>query len=132
MELKTVIDSNLMRLEDRIYFSLPFILRSLGTLVVVLLIIAYALFQARHLISGPIIKLVESIPSTISTSTVLVHGTAENIISLSLNGRAIFTTDSGEFKETVTLPVGYSILTIEAIDRYGAHSRLLRNVVRTE
>ncbi len=101
-------------------------------MVVVLLIIAYALFQARHLISGPIITLIEPIPSTISTSTVVVHGTAENIVSLSLNGKAMFTTDSGEFKKTVTLPVGYSILTIEAIDRYGAHSRLLRNVVRTE
>lgn len=121
-----------MQLQDRVYISLPFILRSVGTVCVVLLVIGYALFQARHLISGPIITLIEPIPPTIATSTVVVHGTAENIISLSLNGRPMFTTDSGEFRETVTLPIGYTILTIEAVDRYGAHSRLLRNVVRTE
>jgi len=121
-----------MHLDDRMYVSLPFILRSIGTVCVVVLIIAYALFQARHLISGPIIRLIDPIPSTIATSTILVHGTAENIVSLSLDGRPMFTTDSGEFHETVTLPIGYTILTIEAVDRYGAHSRLLRNVVRTQ
>jgi hypothetical protein len=128
---RTVTDSS-MHLDDRMYISLPLILRSVGTVCIMALVIAYALFQARHLISGPIIKLLDPIPSTVATSTILVHGTAENIVSLSLDGRPIFTTDSGEFHETVTLPIGYTILTIEAVDRYGAHTRLLRNVVRTE
>ncbi len=119
-----------MEFEDRFYLSLPFFLRVLLGILVIGLVIAYALFQARHLISGPTISLIEDIPSVISTSTIIVHGKAENIISLSLNGKPIFTTDEGVFKEVVTLPSGYTILTIEAVDRYGARTRLERNIVR--
>ena len=121
-----------MEFEDRFYLSLPFVLRILLGIVIVTLIVGYALFQARHLISGPTITLLEEIPSVIATSTITVHGKAENIVSLSLNGRPIFTTDEGIFEEVVTVPNGYTIVTIEAVDRYGAHTRLERNVVRKE
>lgn len=121
-----------MDFEDRIYFSLSLALRILISVVITVLIVVYVLFQARHIITGPTITLLENIPPTISTSTITVYGKAENIVSLSLNGRPIFTTDEGIFKEVVTLPNGYTIVTIEAVDRYGAHTRLERNVVRKE
>lgn len=121
-----------MDFEDRFYFSLSFILRCIISVVIAVLIVVYVLFQARHLITGPTITLLADIPPTTATSTIIVYGKAENIISLSLNGRPIFTTDDGIFKEVVTLPNGYTIVTIEAVDRYGAHTRLERNVVRKE
>lgn len=120
-----------MEFEDRFYLSLPLVLRIVLGIVIVLLIVVYALFQARHLITGPTITLLGDIPSVISTSTVTIQGKAENIVSLSLNGKPIFTTDEGVFEEVVTLPKGYTIVTIEAVDRYGARTRLERNVVRT-
>jgi hypothetical protein len=119
-----------MDFEDRFYISLPGFLKIVGALLVVALIGGYVLFQARHLISGPIITLTEDIPATVATSTVTIRGVATNIINLSLNGRPIFTTDEGVFEEAVVLPIGYTIVTIEAADRYGATARLERSILR--
>lgn len=121
-----------MYFADRFFFSLPTALRIFFGIIVVVLIVAYALFQARHLITGPIITLSEPLPAVISTSTFMVRGKAENIVSLSLNGRPIFTTDEGTFEEVVTLTEGYTILTIEAKDRYGNTERLEHNIVRAQ
>lgn len=122
--------SSPMHFADRAFFSLPTALRIFFSIIVVALIVAYALFQARHLITGPIITLTDPLPAVISTSTITVRGRAENIVSLSLNGRPIFTTDEGTFEEAVTLVEGYTILTIEARDRYGNAERLEHNIVR--
>lgn len=121
-----------MDFEDRVYISLPFALKAVGAIVVVCLIVLYALFQARHVLLGPQITLLEELPATVATSTVTVRGTAENIVSISLNGRPIFTTDEGAFEEVVILPPGYTIVTIEAVDRYGSSARIERGIVRTD
>jgi hypothetical protein len=120
-----------MDFEDTIHISLPFVLKTIGAVVVVCVIVLYALFQARYVLLGPEITLIEELPPTVATSTVVVRGTAENIISITLNGRPIFTTDEGVFEEVVILPPGYTIVTIEAVDRYGSVTRLERGVVRT-
>ena len=120
-----------MDYEDRVYISLPFALKALGAVIVVCLIVAYALFQARHVLLGPQITLEDELPAMVATSTVMVRGTAENIVSISLNGRPIFTTDEGAFEEVVILPPGYTIVTIEAVDRYGSTARIERGIVRT-
>ncbi|MFM2374280.1 MAG: Glucodextranase, domain [Candidatus Parcubacteria bacterium] len=120
-----------MDFEDRFYVSLPYILKVCGGIAITLLIVGYVIFQARHLISGPTITLLQDFPTTLATSSVSIRGKATNIISLSLNGRPIFTTDEGVFEEVVVLPVGYTVVTIEAADRYGATTRLERHVLRT-
>lgn len=120
-----------MDFEDRFYVSLPFILKVLCGIAITVLIIGYVVFQSRHLISGPSITLERDFPATIATSSVTIRGTATNIITLSLNGRPIFTTDEGVFEEVVVFPVGYTIVAIEAADRYGATTRLERHVLRT-
>ena len=58
-----------MDFEDRFYLSLPVVLRVLLGIAITILIIGYALFQARHLITGPTITLLDDIPGVIATST---------------------------------------------------------------
>jgi hypothetical protein len=112
--------------------TLPGLLKVVGSILLGIMVLGYVIFQARHLIVGPQITLTSDVPASIATSSVVIQGIAENITSLSLNGRTIFTTDTGVFEEVVVLPIGYTMVTIEAVDRYGAHARLERGVVRTK
>lgn len=111
---------------------------SLGTVIYALLllcliggIVSYVLFQARHIIEGPLITLDAEPTHMQSGTTVTLVGTAENITTLSLNGRTIFTDDQGHFEETVVLPVGYTVVTLTAQDRYGRQRSLERGFVRS-
>src|SRR5690606_34355895 len=100
--------------------TIPFNTRTVGTylrwlcmLCIALAIVAYALFQARFLLTGPALALeIEPVPVQ-STPTIAISGTAKNITSLTLNGRTIYTTEAGVFEELVILEKGYTIVTLE-------------------
>jgi hypothetical protein len=90
---------------------------------------AYLLFQARLLLGGPSIVL-DPEPAPVQTSaTAVISGHAANIAELTLNGRPIYTTDTGVFEEELVLETGYTIMTLEATDRYGNTERLERTFV---
>jgi hypothetical protein len=81
--------------------------------------IVYTLFQARLLIEGPQI-LVTNEPQTVQyTRTLVIQGNALNIVSLFLNGRPIVTDETGKFSETIVLENGYTVVRLDATDRYG-------------
>lgn len=101
----------------------------LGAVVIVLLII-YGLFQARFLISGPILTLSTEPPYETTDSVITLKGQAQNIIELTLNGRTIYTTDDGSFSEALILASGYTVVTFEGTDRYGNTTRLERTIVK--
>ena len=83
-------------------------------------ILGYALFQARNIISGPIVIVQEpENGATLDYSLVDIKGTAKNISHISMNDRQIFTDDKGEFNEKLLLSYGYNIITIKAKDRFG-------------
>lgn len=92
---------------------------------------AYIAFQARFLIAGPRIVLENEPPSVQNNPTITLSGTARNISSISLNGRRIFTDESGYFKEALVLENGYTIATITAVDRYGRETSVVRPFVYT-
>lgn len=114
----------------RRHFSLGTLLYGGILLAAISLLALYALFQARHVILGPQITLQPDTYDGVS-ATVLLHGTAENIVSLTLNGRAIYTDDQGNFDEELVLPVGYTVITLTAEDRYGRVRYTDREYVRT-
>jgi len=92
-------------------------------------LVLYGVFQARFLLEGPVLALAYE-PETVQTSpTVSLVGTAENITSLTLNGRTIYTTDTGAFEELIVLEKGYTVVTLEAADRYGKEVTLERTFV---
>jgi hypothetical protein len=53
------------------------------------------------------------------SSLVKINGNAENSVLLSLNGREIFIDENGNFSETVGLLAGYSVISLEAKDKFG-------------
>lgn len=83
------------------------------------LIAFYALFQARYLILGP--RLTVEAPqngAVLDSDVVTIKGTALNIAYLTLNGRPIYTDTKGNWEEKVVAPLGYSIMTVSARDRF--------------
>jgi hypothetical protein len=94
-------------------------------------LLLYIAFQARFLIVGPEITLLNEPDSVQNSPTVTLTGTARNIAKITLNGRQIFTDQSGYFSEALVLENGYTIATITAIDRYGRETNVVRSFVYT-
>jgi hypothetical protein len=110
-------------------FSLQAIVRWFFAVAIVALLLFYIAFQARHLIEGPVITLLDE-PGTVQEGRVVTFsGKTENIVNLTLNGRPIFTDNAGNFSETVVLEDGHSIMTLKARDRYGRETQIERQLV---
>lgn len=101
-----------------------------GTLVL-LAMLSYVLFQARFLIGGPQVALEEELSMVQSERQITLRGVAANITAITLNGRSIETNQAGYFEETVILENGYTIVSIEAADRYGRTTKVERAFVYT-
>lgn len=82
-------------------------------------LIWYGFFQARLLIAGPSLSLDETLPVSYTERVITLTGSAQNVSTITLNGRLIFTDDSGRFSERLVLERGYTIMTLRAVDRYG-------------
>lgn len=107
------------------------ILKALFIFLFLCLIVAYVLFQARFLITGPEITL-KSEPSTQQNERIIIlEGSARNITHLWLNDRQIYTDEQGNFKEELVLENGYTITTLKAKDRYGRETKVVRSFVYT-
>lgn len=87
--------------------------------VTVCLIVLYTLFQARFLLSGPMITFTHELPIEQTERVVDLEGEAQNIVKLALNGRQIYTDKNGYFREALVLENGYTVATLQAHDRYG-------------
>lgn len=84
----------------------------------------YIHFQARYFIAGPQVSL-ESPTGTVQNRQIIdVSGVAQNITDITLNGRKIYTDESGHFTEPLVLEHGYTIMTIVAKDRFGRFTSL--------
>jgi hypothetical protein len=101
----------------------PFMMRTIVSGLLILFVVAgllaYTGWQARFLLAGPQVTITNQLPFTQQDRVVYLEGNAENIVRMTLNGRQIFTDESGQFREMVVLENGYTTATIEAYDRYG-------------
>ena len=92
-------------------------------LVLIILTVAYGLFQARTLIQGPILEIAYPTPGeTITGQLYEVRGNAYNVSRVKINGRAITTDLEGNFRETMVTPDGLEVLFIEAENRLGRYT----------
>ncbi|MEX1028073.1 MAG: hypothetical protein WD049_08740 [Candidatus Paceibacterota bacterium] len=105
----------------------------IATGVIVLCLLAgYGAFQARHMISGPVVAIQSPHNgATIHTSLVTIEGTTANISAIRLNDRAIYINEQGAFEEPVVLARGYNVITISATDRFGREVTDTVEVVHT-
>lgn len=89
---------------------------------VLVVTVGYGLFEGRKLLEGPRLTVESPVDgSATSTSMVVVSGEAHNIAFLSINGRQAYTDSRGHFTETLSPPPGYTVLVVEAEDRFGRH-----------
>jgi len=89
-------------------------------ITVVVLVIGYGLFEARRILEGPVITIESPKDGSATSSTgILIAGKAENISFLSVNDKQSFTDESGHFSELLSLPAGFTVLTVAATDRFG-------------
>lgn len=102
-------------------------------LVITLLIVGYVLFQSKNLISGPQVTVIEPKDgATLSYNLVTVKGSAKNIAYIHLNDRLIFIDETGQFNEKLIAPPGYSIIKIEAQDKFGKSTKQFIHVYLPE
>lgn len=113
----------------------PFPFRSLLFSVLMglllLLLLCYVLYQARFLLLGPQVVLFDHPTPLQQTRVVELEGQVFNIVKATLNGRPLFTDESGYFKEALILENGYTIATLEAQDRYGRTTTIRRSFIYT-
>lgn len=107
------------------------ILLFIGSLLAVSLIVGYILFQARFLLAGPQITLIDEPGVQHNERTIFLTGVTHNITYLWLNDRPIYTDSAGNFKEALVLENGYTITTLRARDRFGRETRVERAFVYT-
>ena len=94
-------------------------LRFVGALVLLVVVFGYTLFQARHLIRGPVVTIhTPQNGSTVSEPLLVIEGTTQNISFIDLNDRQIFVDEEGQFSEKLLLAYGYTIMTIRARDKF--------------
>lgn len=108
------------------------ILISSVVLVGALAILGYVVFQARFLIEGPLVSLMPEPAIVQHERQVTIEGIAKNITAITLNGRPIVTNEVGEFKEPVVLENGYTVVRIDARDRFGREVSLEQPFVYVE
>lgn len=98
----------------------------------ILLVVGYALFEARRLIEGPELAILSPTSgSATSSALVTIRGTAKNISFLTINDAPSFTNEAGEFVYRFAPPPGYTVVTVAAADRFGrrAQTSITINVV---
>ena len=96
---------------------------SLAALIIVFAVLSiggYGLFEAGRLIEGPVITIEYPIDGSATSSTgVLIAGEAQNISFLTINDLPSYTDKSGHFSELLSIPPGFTVLTVRAVDRFG-------------
>ncbi len=65
-----------------------------------------------------------------SSSLAFIKGTAPKATFISLNGREIFIDKEGNFSETISILPGFSVITIDAKDKFGKTAEKKFEIVR--
>ena len=85
----------------------------------VFFIIGYAFTRTKTLVQGPSIEIFSpKMGEVVHHELIEVDGKVTNVSTVRLDGREIHTNEKGEFGEKLLVPRGYSILQVEAQDRF--------------
>ena len=100
-----------------------------GIVLIVVLVLFYVHFQARNIIQGPALTLTDNLSAVQNERIITLHGTARNVVKLTLNGKEIHTDESGVFAHTLVLENSYTIMSLNAQDRFGRTTSLVKEFV---
>ena len=88
--------------------------------IAVLVLVGYGVYEARNWLQGPQITIQSpQNGAALATSMVTIAGQAKNIVAINLNDRPIFVNERGDFQEQLLVPTGYTIMKLEAKDKFG-------------
>jgi hypothetical protein len=110
-------------------FILPRILKIVAIFLLVCGLGVYVTYQARNFLQGPSITLQGEYTAVQHEDTITLTGQAKNIVKLTLNGKEIHTDAEGAFTHKLSLEHGYSIVSLNAQDRFGRTTSLVREYV---
>ena len=98
--------------------------------IVLLVILGYAYSRTESFIRGP--QIIITSPENgrvISDSFFFIEGTIQRASHITLNGRQIYTNETGELREAVSLAEGLNIFEIVATDRFGRTIKKVLEVI---
>ncbi len=96
------------------------ILQIIGFSIFFLFIIIYAFFRSHDLLYGVKITNVNITDGEkVANNVIEIKGNAKNAVNLTLNGREISISETGDFDETIALLSGYNVINIKAKDKFG-------------
>lgn len=102
-------------------------------ILVICLIFGFFWHQVSYLLYPPFIKLEKPASNfSITDYAIEVAGQTEPSASLTINGRKVSVNEEGYFNSIITLDSGLNMLTIEAKDRFGRTSTLIRKIMVIE
>ncbi|MFA6251748.1 MAG: hypothetical protein WC603_03940 [Candidatus Paceibacterota bacterium] len=78
------------------------------------------------------VEIEATIKQSDNSSIITVEGNASKAIHLTLNGREIFIEKNGDFSESVSVLPGFSIVTLNAKDKFGKTAEKKFELVREE
>ncbi len=108
------------------------LIKILGITCCAVISLGYGVFQARNLVLGPQIMVSHPQNGTNFTDPLItVDGTAYNITAISLNDRPIFIDETGAFSEKLLLTPGYTIMKVQAHDKFGRETQQLLELTYT-
>ncbi|MFA7309610.1 MAG: hypothetical protein WC050_01760 [Candidatus Paceibacterota bacterium] len=95
-----------------------------------LIVVGYTYFEARGILFGPSIR-VDAEKTVVNDPLIIVHGQADRIASLTMNGKAVTVTETGIFDEPYLLAPGQNRIVLDASDRYGHKKQHVLQIVYT-
>ncbi len=100
--------------------NLKRLLKIAAFIIIFCVITGYSYYQSRNLMAGPKLEIESPVNGAVmASSTALVTGKTQNISYVTLNGRQIFTDESGNFSMNILLLKGYNTVTVSAKDKFG-------------
>jgi hypothetical protein len=87
-------------------------------------LLLYGLFEARRLLQGPQLSITSPQDgSAITEKFVIIEGMAQNIAFLTINDAPAFTDEAGNFRKLLSMPPGYTVVSVAATDRFGRRAK---------
>jgi hypothetical protein len=78
------------------------------------------------------IKIQATLEEKTDSSLAIITGNAEKAVYVSLNGREIFIDKNGNFSEPISMLPGFSIVTLNARDKFGKTAEKKFEIVKKE
>lgn len=111
---------------------MPTTLRGYIGLIIVVLIVGYALFVGRNYLRGLSLSVTEPRNNaSVHDPLLTVRGTAARVSHLFVNGAPVTPDQNGDWSYALLLPPGYSIIGVDATDRFNRSRHIERAVYYT-